>query len=384
MWAANQKGLVKQGSLVIEQDASVPSSSEYHGPPDNYDDDGDAAFPNAPDRWPQHNGPDWNGIDEDPVDGRDNDGDGRIDEDPDGGLSEPETCAVEALFNALDSDGDHTNGRSDVSVSVSLHSYTGCVMWPWGYLYAPARDAALMEEIGTEMAKFPEYDAYQSSQMYPTSGDTCDWFYGSMGVLAFVIELGKSGQGGFHPPVDMIDNISVPNVEALLYAVEVADVADDAHEMGAPSIDIGTPEIFHSPRSSAEAGREYPVEVRVVNSTNLSPDGLKVLYRVDGDSWSSLRMAPAGEGRFRAYIPGQRADARVEYYFEAKDVFNNTNSLPRYGPYDHFAYTVTGQPAAAFSWALLAVIPAVAVALIWKYRRQWLAARLGRLRRGPA
>ena len=154
--------------------------------------------------------------------------------------------------------------------------------------------------------------------------------------------------------------------------------------MGAPSIDIGTPELFHSPRSSAEAGREYPVEVRVVNSTNLSPDGLKVLYRVDGDSWSSLRMAPAGEGRFRAYIPGQRADARVEYYFEAKDVFNNTNSLPRYGPYEHFGYTSTGLPAAAFSWALLAVIPLVAVALVGKYRREWLAARWGRSRRRPA
>ena len=380
MWAANQKGLVKQGSLVIEQDVSIPTSSEYHGPPDNFDDDGDSAFPNAPDRWPQHNGPDWNGIDEDPVDGQDNDGDGKVDEDPDGGLSEPETCAVEALFNALDSDGDHVDGKSDVSIAVSLHSYTGVVMWPWGYLYVPAPDAALMEQIGTAMAELPGYDAYQSSQMYPTSGDTSDFFYGSMGALAFVIELGKSGQGGFHPPVTMMDNISVPNVEALLYAVEVADVADDANELDAPSIDIGTPELFHTPCNTTDSGKEHPVEVSVVNSTNLSPDGLKVLYRVDGGPWSAVKMSPSGEGKYRASLPGLRAGSAVEYYILAKDVFNNSNSLPRYGPYEHFGYRVTGLPAAAFTWALAAAIPLVAVALVWKFRREWLGRFRGRFR----
>jgi hypothetical protein len=384
MWGANMKGVVGPGSGQTTQDTSVWTSSQYHGPPDNFDDDGDSAFPVAPDRWPQHNGPDWNGIDEDPVDGLDNDGDGKVDEDPDGGFSEPETCAVEALFNALDPDGDHRNGRSDVTIAVSLHAYTGCVMWPWGFTDAPSADDALMAEIGTAMAAFPEYDAYKSSNMYRTSGDTSDWFYGSMGALSFVIELGKSGQGGFHPPVDMIDNISVPNVEALLYAVEAADVADDAHEMGAPSVDIGTPGLFHTPRNSSEAGREYAVEVRVANATNLSPDGLRVRFRVDGGGWSTVRMAPSGEGRYRAAIPGQRAGASVEYYILCRDVFNNTNSLPKYGPYALFGYKVSGQPAEAFAWALLAAVPVAALAVVWRFRRERLRAFLGSLRRRPA
>ena len=384
MWGANMKGLVGPGSGQTTQDTSVWTSSQYHGPPDNFDDDGDAAFPGAPDRWPQHNGPDWNGIDEDPVDGLDNDGDGKVDEDMDGGFSEPETCAVEALFNALDSDGDHRNGRSDVAIAVSLHAYTGCVMWPWGYTDAPSADDTLMAEIGAAMAVFPGYDAYKSSNMYRTSGDTSDWFYGSMGALAFVIELGKSGQGGFHPPVDMIDNISVPNVEALLHTVEVADRADDAREMGAPSIEIGTPGLFHTPRNSTEAGREFPVEVLVANSTNLSPDGMVLRYRVDGGSWSTLRMSPAGEGRYRASIPGQGAGAHVEYYITARDVFNNTNSLPRYGPYVLFSYKVAGQPSAAITWVLLLAAPAVLLAVVWRYRREWLRARPGFLRRRSA
>jgi hypothetical protein len=373
MWAANQKGLVKQGSVVIEQDASVWSSSEYHGPPDNYDDDGDARAPRSPDWYPQHHGQDWNGIDEDPVDGIDNDGDGKIDEDPDGGFSEPETCAVETLFNALDSDGDHVNGRSDISISVSLHSYQGCVMWPWGYANILARDASLMQEIGTAMAAYPGYDAYQSVDMYPTSGDTCDWFYGSMGVLAYVIELGKSGEGGFHPPVNMIDNISVPNVEALLYAAEVSDVARAAKGLGAPSLSIGVPGIIHSPVKGAQAGKETPVEARVDNATNLMPDGLRLLYRVDGGRWNQAGMAGKGQGRFIGAIPGQINGARVDYYLAAASIFNITGSLPLYAPYQHFSFGVTGIQVPMWGWAASgAIILVAATAATWLIRRRHL------------
>ena len=144
-------------------------------------------------------------------------------------------------------------------------------------------------------------------------------------------------------------------------------------------------ELSHAPPQRRwSAGAEYPVEVRAANSTNLSPDGLKLRYRVDGGAWSTVRMAPAGEGRFRAAIPGQGAGARVEYYITARDVFNNTNSLPRYGPYALYGYTVAGQPAAAFAWVLLAAVPAAALAVAWKFRREWLKARLGFLRRRPA
>jgi hypothetical protein len=366
MWGANMKGVVGPGGITITQDTSFWGSSEYHGPQDDFDDDGDAALAGAPDWWPQHRGPDWNGIDEDPVDGIDNDGDGKVDEDPDGGFSEPETCAVEALFDALDSDGDHVNGRSDISISVSLHSYTGCVMWPWGYSDILARDADLMEEIGTAMAAYPGYDAYQSVDMYPTSGDTCDWFYGSMGVLAFVIELGKSGQGGFHPPVEMKDNISVPNVEALLYAAEVSDLAKAAMGQNAPSLDIGVPQIIHNPVKGAQAGKDISVEAGLDNATNLKPGGLRLLYRVDGGSWNQARMTEHGQGRFIGAIPGQKGGARVDYYLEASSVFNTTGELPRFAPYQHFSFGVTGIQVPSWGWAAFgAVILIAAVAIAW-------------------
>jgi hypothetical protein len=379
MWGANMKGVVGPGGITITQDTSFWGSSQYHGPQDNFDDDGDAAFPRAPDWYPQHRGQDWNGIDEDPVDGIDNDGDGKIDEDRDGGFSEPETCAVEALFNALDSDGDHVNGRSDVSIVVSLHSYTGCVMWPWGYADILAKDASLMEQIGTAMAEFPGYDAYQSVNMYPTSGDTSDWFYGSMGALAFVIELGKSGQGGFHPPVDMIDNISVPNVEALLYAAEVSDVASAARALNAPSLEIGVPGIIHSPVKGAPAGKETLVEARVDNATNMRPGGLRLVYSVDGGSWTSTRMTEKGQGKFLGVIPGQKSGARVDYYLAAASLFNITGLLPQYAPYEHFSYGVTGMVVPLWGWAAGGGVVAVIVAAVaWRAYRGRLGSSVGK------
>ena len=379
MWGANMKGVVGPGGITITQDTSFWGSSQYHGPQDDFDDDGDAALAGAPDWWPQHRGPDWNGIDEDPVDGIDNDGDGDIDEDRDGGFSEPETSAVEALFNALDSDGDHFNGRSDVSIVASLHAYTGCVMWPWGYADIQARDASLMEQIGTAMAAFPGYDAYQSVNMYPTSGDTSDWFYGSMGALAFVIELGKSGQGGFHPPVDMIDNISVPNVEALLYAAEVSDIAKAAKALNAPSLDIGVPGIIQNPVKAAQAGKETIVEARVDNATNMRPGGLRLVYRVDGGSWTSTRMTDNGQGKFLGAVPGQSAGARVDYYLAAASLFNTTGSLPQYAPYEHFSYGVTGMVVPLWGWAAGGGVVAVIVAAVaWRAYRSRLGSSVGK------
>jgi hypothetical protein len=372
MWGANMKGVISSNGISITQDTSVWSNSEYHGPMDNFDDDGDAALPGAPDWWPQHRGPDWNGIDEDPVDGLDNDGDGKVDEDMDGGFSEPETSAVEALFDALDSDGDHVNGRSDISISVSLHAYTGCVMWPWGYANIQSKDDALMEEIGTAMAAFPGYDAYQSVDMYATSGDTSDWFFGSMGSLAFVIELGKSGQGGFHPAVEMRDNISVPNVEALLYAAEISDVAKAASGLNMPSIEIGVPTIQHTPKKGVRAGSDLVLTARVANATNLRQGGLALFYRVDGGSWNRVGMAGDGKDAFKGVIPAQRTGTAVDYYFRAASVFNTSSFLPVYAPYDLFSCRIIGFEVPLWGWAAAGgaiLVGAVAVTLMIRKKR---------------
>jgi len=235
-----------------------------------------------------------------------------------------------------------------------------------------------MEEIGTAMAAYPGYDAYQSVDMYPTSGDTSDWFYGSMGSLAFVIELGKSGQGGFHPPVEMKDNISVPNVEALLYAAEVSDVAKAAKDQNAPSIEIGVPNIIHGPVKGAQAGKDAVVDSRVDNATNLKPGGLDLFYRVDGGSWSKVKMASRGLGKFTGAIPGQSAGARVDYYLAAESIFNTTSELPLYAPYQHFSFGVTGVQVPLWGWAVSGtIILAASAAVAWRIYKKRLGSSVG-------
>jgi hypothetical protein len=61
--------------------------------------------------------------------------------------------------------------------------------------------------------------------MYPCSGTSDDWLYGSMGVLCYCFELGTASDGGFHPPVERIDPIAYPNINALLYLAEMSDIA---------------------------------------------------------------------------------------------------------------------------------------------------------------
>jgi hypothetical protein len=279
---------------------------------------------------------------------------------------------VAALFEALDSDEDHMNGHSDISIAVSLHSYTGCVMWPWGYTYGPAPHAALLEEIGRKMASFSGYDAYQSANMYLTSGDTSDWFYAAMGTLPFCIELGKGSDQGFHPKPSMIDNISMPNVQSLLYCAEIADVAKVAFDLTASSINLSIPRLEHTPRKEVAAGTELTLDVKVQNASSLAADGLRLFYHVKGGSWSSTGMKRVGEGKYSGSVPGQAGGTVVEYYFRAADTFNTTHTLPSYAPYDIFATRITGISGGALTWGgVAAVILVACLALVWRFKRHW-------------
>ena len=171
-----------QGQALIGDDAEPEPtvdddnwcSDVYHGPRDFNDDDGDcdevwcdSPVINPGDQNTQ------NGIDEDPPDALhyDDDGDGMIDEDREGGFSEPETQVVEYITWRLDiyddypqieylndyqngiirdnwpemfvtaPDGDYVRNyrteahdmKHNIMNSVSYHSCSALYIWPWGY-----------------------------------------------------------------------------------------------------------------------------------------------------------------------------------------------------------------------------------------------------------
>ncbi len=179
--------------------AGGPNNDVYNGPVDDTDNDGDGQ------------------INEDHVDGNDDDADGITDEDWWGGNSEPETLFVQDLTEMNDDDN---NGASDFKATLSWHSYSELVLYPWGHCTdceTPDHDALIYH--GDKMAEMTLYANIQSSDLYPTTGDYCDWQYGVHDSFCYTIEIGTA----FHQQPDDVNHIAVRNVGIPFYMLEISD-----------------------------------------------------------------------------------------------------------------------------------------------------------------
>jgi hypothetical protein len=179
--------------------ASGPNNDVYNGPVDTVDQDEDGK------------------LNEDHVDGKDDDADGLTDEDWMGGNSEPETKFIQDLTEMNDDDGD---GASEFKVSLTWHSFSELVLWPWGHCtncYSP--DDEYLVYHGQVMGDMTNYAPMQSSDLYPTTGDFCDWHYGVHNSYCYTIEIGNA----FHEYPEDIAHIAVRNLGVPFYMIEIAD-----------------------------------------------------------------------------------------------------------------------------------------------------------------
>jgi carboxypeptidase T len=119
-------------------------------------------------------------------------------------FSEPETRAVRNLIACEVFEG-----------VMTYHSYSQLILYPWGYTEKPIpdrQDRELMIQLATEMQALIEdvhgavYTPQQSSQLYPTAGDTTDWTYGIYRLPSFTTELRPRThlEGGFILPASQI------------------------------------------------------------------------------------------------------------------------------------------------------------------------------------
>jgi hypothetical protein len=69
------------------------------------------------------------------------------------------------------------------------------------------------------MGQMTDYAAMQSSDLYPTTGDFCDWHYGVHNSYCYTMEIGNA----FHELPEDIAHISVRNLGVPFYMVEMAD-----------------------------------------------------------------------------------------------------------------------------------------------------------------
>jgi hypothetical protein len=179
--------------------ASGPNNDVYNGPVDTVDQDEDGK------------------LNEDHVDGKDDDADGLTDEDWMGGNSEPETKFIQDLTEMNDDDGD---GASEFKVSLTWHSFSELVLWPWGHCtncYSP--DDEYLVYHGQVMGDMTNYAPMQSSDLYPTTGDFCDWHYGVHNSYCYTIEIGNA----FHEYPEDIAHTAVRNLGVPFYMIEIAD-----------------------------------------------------------------------------------------------------------------------------------------------------------------
>ena len=132
-------------------------------------------------------------------------------------FSEPETQAIRYLVST-----------HNFSSSISYHSYSQLVLYPWGYTNdAPQHKAQLSkmaEDMATEIEKVhgKDYTPEQASDLYIASGDSDDWLYGVYNIAAFTIELRPKtmAEGGFVLPPDQIIPTWEENKPAALYLIE--------------------------------------------------------------------------------------------------------------------------------------------------------------------
>jgi carboxypeptidase T len=98
---------------------------------------------------------------------------------------------------------------------LTYHSYSQLILYPWGHTSGPIPDEAdrrEMRDLADDMQRLiarvhgETYTAQQSSQLYPTAGDTTDWTYGEYDVPSFTVELRPASvlAGGFILPSDQI------------------------------------------------------------------------------------------------------------------------------------------------------------------------------------
>jgi predicted deacylase len=128
-------------------------------------------------------------------------------------FSEPETKAIRDLVNA-----------QKPNILISLHSYQKQILYPWNSTTQPPPDEESLRALASRMARYNGYQYGQpASLLYPVSGDTTDWAYGTLGIPSYTFEIGGAEDGYFWPPCSRMNALWSEVRDSLLYAASAAD-----------------------------------------------------------------------------------------------------------------------------------------------------------------
>lgn len=120
---------------------------------------------------------------------------------------------------------DFALSHPEIRAHNDVHSAAELVLWPWGWQGPPAPDESWFASVGGPMLtrigsvhgkQFRMGRIYTT--IYPVSGASCDWFYGTLGILTMSYELRGPG---FGPPPSAILPGCRETYPATLYQAEV-------------------------------------------------------------------------------------------------------------------------------------------------------------------
>lgn len=233
-------------------------------------------------------------------------------------FSEPETQVMRDFITA----------NNQIRAHIDFHSYSQLILSPYGYTATLPPDAAKFTRInsvletqieslyGTQYEAGPTY-----TTIYPASGGSSDWTYGSRGILGWGWELRDTGEFGFILPPEQI----IPTAQETMLAVRALTEY------------IAYPVQFSFPRplpTQLEIGGANTIDVTIISREGSIQAGSANLYvRTDPSmSFTALPLTSLGSDNYRATLPDGVCNDFVQYYFEAAGSSGGIGRSPANAP----------------------------------------------------
>ena len=190
-------------------------------------------------------------------------------------FSESETQAVR----------DFVLAHPGITAAISFHTYAELILYPYGYTYddlpvdMTLADLLTFRKLAGDMAATNGYTPQQASDLYPTSGDTVDWLYGTRGIFAFTFEMyPRYDPPGFYPSGGVIGRETARNRAAVAYLAAIADaprkVIGLGGDMTAPEVALGL-----APSAPWPVGTPITLTATVTDTVGVT----LVAWEVDGE-----------------------------------------------------------------------------------------------------
>lgn len=139
------------------------------------------------------------------------------------GGSEPEVQAVQnylkKIFKDVRGPGDDDKAPEDTpGMYIDVHSYSELVLYPWGDVEKGSPNHEGFRNIAQRLSFFNNYQPKNAVGLYPTTGTTLDYGYGTLGVASVLFELGTA----FHQKCeDFEQSVAKQNIAAFRYAAKI-------------------------------------------------------------------------------------------------------------------------------------------------------------------